>query len=139
MPGALDAELIAEAVALIDELGAEMRWREWTRDGLAYDTTTASQPGSSTDWDIVATPPIDYEKKYVGGRLSDDSGGQLILDGDARVFIAAGAVTFKPKPGDEALFDVGTADEQLWACLGVKEYRSGRRVALYEAHLRRRG
>lgn len=134
MPGLLDAKLLPKIKALVEDVGKEMVWRSWTRDGTQYDPATGAQPESSVDHNVVGVAPFDYSTLYVGGRLVNSTDGQTVKTSDMRVMFAGKDLPFTPKPGDECV-----VDGETWACVGKGTVYSGRSIVVFIPQMAKRG
>ena len=70
------------------------------------------------------TPPENYNSRWIDG--------DLILEGDAQVSLAASGLTFTPENGQ-----VITLDSQKWKIVRVQSEYTGDNIGLYVLQLRR--
>ncbi len=121
MPTALDLELLPEVLALIAEVGIATAITE--NDGT-YDPATGATSGTPTSHTVTATPPLDYDVKFIDG--------DVVRVGDTYLYVAGSGLGFTPKPG----FSVVTGG-RTWRVVAVRDLRSGEQTAAWELQLRR--
>jgi len=123
MPTVLDKALVPAALKMINEFGRDMEFTIFHE--TSYDPATGV--GSENICQTLtakASPPINYDKRYVDG----DS----VQRGDARIFLAASGLAFTPEPDMHVKFDTFE-----FKAIAVLPLHSGEQVAAYEVQLRR--
>lgn len=118
---ALDDKLVPVAKDLIARFGTAA-----TVDVIArvYDPETRSTTDTTTSYGVLMTPPAPYSRRLIDG----DS----ILSSDAQSFLAADGLSFTPATDQRVTVGGGK-----WTVTGVREHRTGDKVAVYELQLRR--
>lgn len=121
MPGALDQQMRALAVDLINEYGKTIKL---TREITTFDPSTGQTVTTETDYSVVSTPPADFSRSRVDGTL--------IQQGDMYIEIAAQGLAIAPEDTDKV-----TIDGQVWSIVGISPVYSGELVTMYGLQLRK--
>jgi len=121
MPGFLDAKMRAVAETLIEEFGMSVTWTQYTD---TQSPTSGEVDRTAAYHTVTISPPTGPSQLY--------QPGQVIEQGECDVMLAASAIVFVPKVGDEV--DI---DGQTFTATQVEAYYSGTLVAAYKATVRR--
>ena len=123
MPTVLDDALVPAALDMINRFGRNMEFTN-PRD-KSYDPATGIGSESiCRSLTAKASPPIDYEQRYIDG--------ESVKRGDARIFLAGSGLAFTPERDMTVKFDSIT-----FKAISVIIYYSGELIAAYEVQLRR--
>ena len=123
MATALDKKLVPKVLSIINRVGRNMDFSF----PLAKSYDPATGAGSESIFKTVtakASPPIDFEQRYV----NDDS----VKRGDVKIFLAAKNLSFTPIIDMEVKFD-GIS----FKAIAVLPIYSGEQVAAFEVQLRK--
>jgi len=119
---ALDTELLAAALDLINEFGKDVTIT--TLASQVYDPDTGfTTEGAATDLTVKASPPTPMTDKY--------GMGDIIEEGDTIIFVAGSGITFTPAKNLKI-----TIDTEVWRIVNVIKLYSGESVAAFGLQLR---
>lgn len=123
MPTALDDKLVPKTLAIINKVGRNM---DFTLPlASSYDPATGTGTESiNTTYTVKASPPIDFEQRYIDG----DS----VRRGDVRIILAASGLPFTPVPDMKIKFD--NID---FSTIAVLPIYSGELIAAYDLQARK--
>lgn len=121
MPGQLDTKMRAVAETLIERFGKVVSWTSYSD---SPDPTTGQVDRTATQHTPTISPPVGPNQNYVPG--------QVIEQGEFDVMLAATAITFTPKVGDEVEIDSLT-----YTVVKADSIYSGTLVAAYKCTVRR--
>lgn len=121
MTGALDTKMRAVANTLIERFGKSVQWTSYT-DSVSPTTGTVDRTASSNN--VTISPPIGPNSAYEPNQLLDL--------GEFEVMLAASAINFTPKVGDEVDIDSVT-----YTSIAVDSIYSGSQIAAFRVRLRR--
>lgn len=121
MAGQLDAKMRAVAETLIERFGKVV---DWTSYDDVPDPATGTVSRTANSHQPTISPPVGPNQSYVAG--------QVIEQGEFDVMLAASAITFTPKVGDEV--DI---DSVIYTVVKVDWIYSGELVAAYKCTVRR--
>jgi len=121
MPGQLDTKMRAVAETLIERFGKVVSWTSYVD---VPDPTTGQVERTATTHTPTISPPIGPNQNYVAG--------QVIEQGEFDLMLAASAIVFVPKVGDEV--DI---DSVIYTVVKVDWIYSGELVAAYKCTVRR--
>lgn len=119
----LDTKLAPKVLAIIAKYGKTVSWSV-TSGATHTPSTGAVTGGTTTAHTVKVTPPEPYESKYVDG--------DVVREGDSRIYIAASGLAFTPAENQRV-----TIDAAVWTVTRVNAIYSGDLVCLWEAGLRR--
>lgn len=129
-PTPLDAKLRDAATQALARVGVPLTFT--ARSGGSYDPSTGVAVPGSTTYALPASPPLDYDVRYLG---QSNGSGDTIQAGDVKIILAgvdADAAGYAPQVGD--LVAINGAE---WRCVGIKQQWSGALVAAYEMQFRK--
>lgn len=118
MTGALDG-LRDTAQRVVNRLGKTVTMG---RESTTFDPSTGQTTTTTTETEVVATPPQDFTKARIEGTL--------IQSGDTVIQIPA--ADFTPQADDKVKID-----GDWWGIVQLGKVYSGEKIALYVLHLRR--
>lgn len=118
----LDDELVPEIKEIIDELGKSMTFAVPSSE--SYDPTTGEVTRTTDPFEVVCSPPIDYEDRYIDG--------DLIKEGDVQIFIPTAELLFTPTLGMGV-----TIDAIEWTIINLRPIYTGELIGVYETRLRK--
>lgn len=121
MPGQLDTKMRDVAETLIERFGKVVSWTSYND---SPDPTTGQVDRTATQHTSKISPPIGPNQNYVAG--------QVIEQGEFDLMLAASAIVFVPKVGDEV--DI---DSVVYTVVKVDWIYSGTQVAAYKCTVRR--
>jgi len=121
MPGFLDTKMRAKAEALVGKYGMQTTW---TQHSDSPNPATGEVERTPESYTVTVSPPAGPSQLY--------QPGQVIEQGEFDVMLAASAIVFVPKVGDEV--DI---DGQTFTATHVEALYSGTLVAAYKATVRR--
>ncbi len=123
MPTTLDDKLVPKTLAIINKFGRDM---DFTLPlASSYDPATGTGTESIvTTYIVKASPPIDFEQRYIDG----DS----VRRGDVRIILAAKGLPFIPVPDMKIKFD--NID---FSTIAVLPIYSGELIAAYDLQARK--
>lgn len=122
MPTPLDKKLVPATLKMIQRFGRNMDFTNPRTD--SYDPATGEgKEEIHRTLTAKASPPIDYEQRYIDG--------ETIKRGDARIFLAASELAFTPERDMHVKID-----NAEFKVLNVLPLHSGEQIAAYEVQLR---
>jgi len=123
MSTALDDKLVPKTLDIINKVGRNM---DFTLPlASSYDPVTGTGSESIvTKYTVKASPPIDFEQRYIDG----DS----VRRGDVRIILAAKGLPFTPVPDMKITFDGIN-----FSTIAVLPIYSGELVAAYDLQARK--
>ena len=121
MTGALDTKMRAVANTLIERFGKSVQWTTYT-DSVNPTTGTVDRTASAST--VTISPPVGPNSAYEPNQLLDL--------GEFEVMLAASAIIFTPKVGDEVDIDSVT-----YTSIAVDSIYSGSQIAAFRVRLRR--
>lgn len=123
MATALDTTLIPKIKSIIDTYGKTVTIAVPGLTHYDADSGSVIEAGTVTHT-VKVTPPENYNSRWIDG--------DLILEGDCQISLAASGLTFTPENGH-----VFTIDSQKWKVVRVQTEYTGDDIGLYVMQLRR--
>lgn len=126
----LDDEFGDLAVELLDEFAERadgtLATRAWTHvDSIVDSPSTGTNTRSTTDYDVVTTPPMAFDPSAPKYREGD-----LTQEGAMYIALAGQGLAFTPSVGDTV--DI---DGKTWTVTGVQPVYAGEVVVLWSARV----
>jgi len=118
----LDTDFLAESLDLTNELGKEVQF--FLRDETFSPSTGNAVLNYTRTKTHHCTPPQEYAEKFIDG--------EVIKEGDARIFLPAIELEFTPHKGQRTLIDC-----EVWTVEEIGLVYSGEQIAMYSLQIRR--
>lgn len=132
MATALDLELPAEVIAILDEFGKDLTFD--VRSKTPNAATGEPDYGSEPDVTVKGAPPWPYDKRLVDG--------DVVRAGDLQTIVAAQGLGFRPAIGQRCKFESASTTDPTESgpvealVVGVTPIYSGELVCAWQFQLR---